>query len=85
MNQILKSLYGYGTKRHITFIEEVGGMNDEERKVFEMLHEQYTDVSIQMLLGLDRKSYERIESSVRAKLLLSVFECINHYMEDSML
>lgn len=34
------------------------------------------------VMGLSRKSFERIVEAVRAKLLLAVFECINAHMDE---
>lgn len=83
MNQILKdSVYGMGTQKQAKFMADIGGMNDEERTVFYMLHEKKSDLTIQEELGLSRKAFERIESSVRAKLLLAVFQCINYHMDE---
>lgn len=83
MNQVLKdSVYKKGTIRQVDFMAEVGGMNEEERAIFRLIHEGKTDIYIQQELSLSRKAYARIEESIRAKLLLAVFECINHYMDD---
>ena len=82
MNQILKDIvYGKGTQRQVNFMAELGGMTEEERSVFQMIHEGQTDLFIQEELCLDRKTYKRIEEAVRAKLLIAVFECINCHME----
>lgn len=84
MNQIIKDVvYGKGTQRQIDFMAATGGMNTEEKQVFQLIHEQKTEQYIQDVMGLSRKSYERIEESVRAKLLIAVFECINQHMERS--
>ena len=82
MNQILKdTVYGKGTQRQVDFMAQLGGMNEEEKKLFQMIHEGKSEVVIQDLLSLSRKSYERVEESVRAKLLIAVFECILYRME----
>ena len=82
MNQILKdTVYGKGTQRQIDFMAQLGGMNEEEKKLFQMIHEGKSEVIIQDMLSLSRKSYERVEESVRAKLLIAVFECILYRME----
>lgn len=84
MNQIIKDVvYGKGTQRQIDFMAATGGMNAEEKQVFQLIHDQKTEQYIQDVMGLSRKSYERIEESVRAKLLIAVFECINQHMERS--
>lgn len=81
MNQILKdTIYGKGTDRQARFMAELGGMNEEETAVLMLIHKGRTDITIQQDLSLSRKSYERVEESVRAKLLLAVFECINSKM-----
>lgn len=83
MNQVLKdSVYGMGTDKQVDFMANVGGMNEEEHAVFKLLHRKKSDTYIQYELGLSRKSYDRIVESVRAKLLLAVFYCINYAMDD---
>lgn len=78
MNQILKdAVYTRGTKSKAIYMAKLGGMNDEETEVFMLLHDGKTDLFIQEELGLTRTSYARIEESVRAKLLLAVFDCID--------
>ena len=82
MNQYLKDIvYGKGTQRQIDFLAHLGGMTDEEYKVFNLIHQQATDLDIQLEMALDKKTYARVEESVRAKLLLAVFECINCHLE----
>lgn len=84
MNQILKErIYQMGTQKQINFMAHIGGMNEEEKQLFNRLHEGKPDSVIQDELNMSRKTYNRIEESVRAKLLLAVFECINHHMENS--
>ena len=83
MNQNLKNVvYGKGSQRHIDFMAEIGGMNTDEKAVFQMLHERKLDEVIQAELGLSKSSFNQIEESVRAKLLLAVFECINAHMDE---
>lgn len=83
MNQCLKNtVYGKGCQRQVDFMAEISGMNPDERAVFQMLHERKIDEVIQMELGLSKSAYMQIEESVRAKLLLAVFECINGYMDN---
>lgn len=78
MNQVLQNrVYNRGTKKQAEFLADIGGMNEEERQIFMLLHDGKTELFIQEEVGLSRKAYERIEESVRAKLLLAVFECIN--------
>lgn len=82
MNQIIKDIvYGKGNRHQVEFMAHIGGMNDEETEVFKMLHEGNAELFIQEELGLSRKAYGRIEESVRAKLLLAVFDCINYRMD----
>lgn len=82
MNQILKDcVYGKGTKRQVQFLSQIGGMNEEECQVLQYIHERKTDSFIQDIMGLSRKAYDRVEESVRAKLLIAIFECINCHME----
>lgn len=84
MNQILRdNVYNRGTQRHVDFLAELGGMNEEEKQVFQLTHEGKSDTYIQDTIGLSRKGYDRIMEAVRAKLLLAVFECINNSMYES--
>lgn len=64
------------------FLAEIGGMNDEEKNVLEMFHELKDEAYICDMLGLDHKAYQTIEESVRCKMLLAVFECINAHMDN---
>lgn len=83
MNQILKdTVYGKGTKQQVQLMAEIGGMNEEETTLFMHIHNGLSDITIQEEMGLSRKAYERIEESVRAKLLLAIFECINYYRDN---
>lgn len=82
MNQILKDkVYNRGTKKQALFLAEIGGMNDEEKEIFLMMHEGKTDLFIQEEFALSRRAFDRIEEAISAKLLLAVFECITHYQE----
>ena len=82
MNQCLKdTVYGKGTQKQIDWMARIGGMNEEETKVFNMIHNGKTDTFIQEEMGMSRRGYERVEESVRAKLLLATFECINCHIE----
>lgn len=82
MNQILKdTVYGKGTRKQVQFMADIGGMNTEETLMLYLIHDGKTEIYIQEEMGLSRKAYERIEESVRAKLLLAIFECINCHME----
>lgn len=83
MNQCLKdSVYNRGTKKQATFMAKIGGMNEEETAVFLLIHSGKKDQVIMDMMGLSRKSFERIVEAVRAKLLLAVFECINAHMDE---
>ena len=83
MNQIIKrTVYGKGNNQQIEFLEELTGMNDEEREVFERLHRQESDLTIQTEMGLDKKSFALIEELLRVKLAIGVIECINFTMDN---
>lgn len=78
MNQIIKDvIYGKGTNAQVKFLAKIGGMNEEEQEIFMYFHQGKTDAYIQDEMGLSRKAYERIEESVRAKLTIALFTCIN--------
>lgn len=80
MNQILKAVYGKGTHRQVQFIADLGGMNETERKVLEMWHNQENDLNIQQELSIDKKTYEIIEANVRIKVHIALFDCVNFRM-----
>lgn len=78
MNQVLKyTIYGKGTLEQVRFLAKIGGMNEEETQLFELLHNGSPDEYIQDVLGVSRRTYERIEEAVRAKLTIALFTCIN--------
>lgn len=82
INQYLKNrIYGTGSQKHVDFLSKVSGMNDLERRMFQMLHERKPDEVIASELGLSKNSYNLVEECVRVKVTLAVFECINHYMD----
>ena len=82
MNQIIKDVvYGKGNRQQVGFIAHIGGMNEEEASVFQLIHEGKTELFIQNELNLSCKAYKRIEESVRAKMLLAIFDCINYRMD----
>lgn len=82
MNQCLKdSVYSMGTQEQVDYMAKVGGMNEEESKVFQMLHEGRSDEAIQMNLGMSRKYYERVEAQVSRKLTVAIFHCIDAAMD----
>lgn len=82
MNQILKdTIYTKGSRKQIEFISELGGMNEEEKTMLNLYHTGHTDLFVMEEMGLDRKSHARVEESMRAKLLLAVFECIHYYYD----
>ena len=81
MNQVLKhDIYGRGNKHQLEFVAELGGMNDEEKKILSMWHLQKADEYIQDILGLDKKTYGNVEIAIRTKTQLAVFDCINSKM-----
>lgn len=49
--------------------------------MFFLIHEGKPDQVIMDCMNLSKRSYARVEESVRAKLLLAIFDCINHRME----
>ena len=82
MNQILKDkVYHLGTPKQVEFMAELGGMNEEEKKIFRLIHDGKSDLFIQEEIGISKNGYVRVEEAIRAKLLLAVFDCINYRME----
>lgn len=78
MNQNLKDcVYGKGNDEQVDFMAKMGGMNDEEKKFFIMLHKGKSDTFIQDELGISRSAFIKIENSVRSKLCIAIFDCIN--------
>ena len=83
MNQSIKEVvYGKGTDKQINFIAMVGGMNSEETQMFHLIHDGRSDAYIIDTMGLSRKSFKKIEDSMRTKLVVALFECINKYMNE---
>lgn len=81
MNQTIKEVvYKKGSHKQINFIAEIGGMDEEETSVFKLIHEGRSDEYIIDVLGMSRKSYKKVEDSMRTKLVVALFECINGYM-----
>ena len=80
MNQVLKdTVYGKGTQRQVDLMVRLGGMNEEEAKMLNLLHQGKTETAIKLEMGLSsNNSYSRIESAVRAKLTIAIFHCINY-------
>lgn len=81
MNQILKEVYGNGTIEQVNFMANIGGMNEEETKLFTLLHYGKCDLFIQEEMGISSKAYKRIEKNVRSKLTIAVMTCINKAMD----
>lgn len=82
MNQIIKdTIYGLGTQKQICFLADIGGMNEEEKRFFQLAHEGKSDQVIMDEMNIGRRSYERVYSAVKAKLIIAVFYCVNHTME----
>lgn len=84
MNQTIKEVvYKKGSNKQINFIAEIGGMNEEETNVFKLIHEGRSDEYIIDVLGLSRKSYKKVEDSMRTKMVIALFECINCHMNNN--
>lgn len=82
MNQILKDMvYHLGTPKQVDFIAELGGMDEEEKRIFKMMHDKKTDLFIQEEIGVSKNGYSCVEDVVRSKFRLAVFDCINYRME----
>ena len=84
MNQTIKEVvYKKGSAKQIRFIADIGGMDSEERQVFELIHEGRSDEYIIDVLGMSRKSYKKVEDSMRTKMVVALFECINSHMNNN--
>lgn len=78
MNQTLKSrVYGKGTQEQVDFIAKKGGMNEEEKTMFQMFHDGKSDLYIQNTMNLSPAAMADIEHEVSSKLCLALFYCIN--------
>lgn len=83
MNQVLKdSVYGMGTQEQVDFLAVLGGMNEEDKTLFQLLHENKPDLFIENKMAIDRKTRSRIENLVRMKLGIAVFRCICFTMDN---
>lgn len=82
MNQYLKfAVYTMGTTKQCDFMAQLGGMSEDEKTVFTMLHDGRNEVEIQDKLHLSKSAYDLIEERVRKKVLIAVFDCINFRMQ----
>lgn len=82
MNQYLKfAVYTMGTRNQCDFMAQLGGMSEDEKTVFTMLHDGRNEVEIQDKLHLSKSAYDLIEERVRKKVLIAVFDCINFRMQ----
>lgn len=78
MNQCLKrTVYQRGTKKQAEFVAAKSGMNERETQLLLLLHDGKDDDFIEYEMGCGRKTVKLIEESMRAKLLLYIFELIN--------
>ena len=83
MNQILKErVYAMGNQAQVDFLKHISGMDEEEQKAFQMMHEKKSDEFISDSLGMSRKYYEKVIESMRTKLLVGVMQCINFTMDN---
>lgn len=81
MNQILKeAVYSKGTEDQINVLADVGGMNQEERDMLHLMHENKDDQYIQDAMHVSRKSFEKIQVGMRTKLNIAIFRCVDFYM-----
>lgn len=81
MNQNIKrTVYEKGTIEQVQFMAKLGGMNPAEKQMFLNFHEGKPDNVIYDEMAMDRKAGSRTEKSMREKLLVAVFECINFTM-----
>ena len=82
MNQILKNrIYSYGTQKHVDLLAKLGGMNEEETKIFNLNHQGHTDLYIQEEMGISKSCLGRIEESISAKVKIAVFDCLNYRID----
>lgn len=78
MNQTLKiTVYGKGTLDQLNFLSDLGGMTEEEKEMLKLLHYNKSDISIMNEMNISQKTFNRIEESMRAKLTIAIFTCIN--------
>lgn len=81
MNQAVKdTVYRLGTQTEVDFMAALGGMNDEEKQMFQMWHDGINDLDIQEELGMSKNAFAAVEKRVRNKLLVAVFSCIHYRM-----
>ena len=78
MNPVLKdAVYGKGSQEELEFVMRIGGMNTAEKQIVQLWHDnRLNDDGIQLELGLDRKTYERIANNARQKTAIAVMSCI---------
>ena len=82
MNQILKRcVYRMATVQQAKFLARLGNMDEDETEILLALNKGKDDQYIMDQLGVTKNAYDLIERSMRAKILLAVFNCINFRME----
>lgn len=84
MNQVMqRRVYQLGTDEQAEFLADISGMKGEVRRAFLLLHDGYKEQFIRNELGIEHDAYALIEEMVSTKLLLAVFDCINHRMNEA--
>lgn len=79
MNQnIKKVIYEKGSPEQIKMMEDLGGMNEEERKLLEFFNKEGLDVGACFALGVSQKALTDIEGQMRTKMENAIFFCINY-------
>lgn len=79
MNQAIKKvIYKKGSKEQIQMMEDLGGMNEEERKLLEFFNREGLDVGACLELGVSQTALADIEEQMRTKMENAIFFCINY-------
>ena len=77
MNQVLqRCVYQLGTDEQANFIADISGMKGEVREMYLMFHDGKKEREICHALGIEHDAFQIIESTVRTKFLMGVFDCV---------
>lgn len=82
MNPVLrKSVYQMGNQKQLDFLKMVTGMNEEEQRMFQLLHGIDSEECIMAEMGYtNKKTYKDAEQLIRKKVAVGIMESINAYM-----
>ena len=83
MNQAVKRrVYQQGNQKHVDFIRRESGMNEEQGRLLQLLHDGWADIDIAAELGMDAKAYAVAEAEVCKKTMCAIITALNFTIEN---